>query len=119
MLGKNCRLKPVALGSFTKWGALAFRGKLQLFWACWNRTSWPWDTPVSPNGGWPELDTFTPNASESVQAYKDAAADFKKVIEESGINLFRSGEPGDWGEMEGVKSCLIISISFADGKYRS
>ena len=24
--------KPVALGRFTKWGALAFRGKLQLFW---------------------------------------------------------------------------------------
>ena len=95
--------KPVALGRFTKWGALAFRGKLQLFWACWNRTSWPWDTPVSPNGGWPELDTFTPNASESAQAYKDAAADFKKVIEESGINLFRSGEPGDWGEMGGCE----------------
>ena len=95
--------KPVALGRFTKWGALAFRGKLQLFWACWNRTSWPWDTPVSPDGGWPELDTFTPNASESAQAYKDAAADFKKVIEESGISLFRNGEPGDWGEMGGCE----------------
>ena len=62
--------KPVALGRFTKWGALAFRGKLQLFWACWNRTSWPWDTPVSPDGGWPELDTFTPNASESRKPIK-------------------------------------------------
>lgn len=91
--------KPVALGRFTKWGALAFRGKLQLYWACWNRTSWPWDTPVSPDGGWPELTTFTPDPAASVQAYKDAAADFRKVIEESGITLYKNGEPGEWGEM--------------------
>ena len=91
--------KPVALGRFTKWGALAFRGKLQLYWACWNRTSWPWETPVSPEGGWPELTTFTADPAVSAQAYKDAAADFRKVIEESGITLFRNGEPGDWGEM--------------------
>lgn len=91
--------KPVALGRFTKWGALAFRGKLQLYWANWNRTSWPWDTPVSPNGGWPELDTFVPSETASIQAYKDAAADLRKVIEESGITLFRNGEPGEFGEM--------------------
>lgn len=91
--------KPVALGRFTKWGALAFRGKLQLFWACWNRTSWPWETPVAPDGGWPELTTFTPDPDASAQAYKDAAADFRKVIEESGITLFRNGEPGEWGKM--------------------
>lgn len=91
--------KPVALGRFTKWGALAFRGKLQLYWACWNRTSWPWETPVSPEGGWPELTTFKADPAASAQAYKDAAADFRKVIEESGITLFRNGEPGDWGEM--------------------
>lgn len=91
--------KPVALGRFTKWGALAFRGKLQLYWACWNRTSWPWETPVSPEGGWPELTTFTADPAASAQAYKDAAADFRKVIEESGITLFRNGEPGEWGEM--------------------
>ena len=91
--------KPVALGRFTKWGALAFRGKLQLYWACWNRTSWPWETPVSPEGGWPELTTLKADPAASAQAYKDAAADFRKVIEESGITLFRNGEPGDWGEM--------------------
>lgn len=91
--------KPVALGRFTKWGALAFRGKLQLYWACWNRTSWPWNTPVSPEGGWPELTTFTPSATESAQAYKDAAVDFRKVIEESGLTLYKNGEPGDYGEM--------------------
>lgn len=93
--------QPVALGRFTKWGALAFRGKLQLFWACWNRTTWPWSTPVSPEGGWPELTTFTPDAAASVQAYKDAAADFRKVIDESGIVLFRGGEPGEFGTMGG------------------
>ena len=78
---------------------MAFRGKLQLFWACWNRTEWPWETPVSPDGGWPELSTFTPDPAASVQAYKDAATDFRKIIEESGITLFRNGEPGEWGEM--------------------
>lgn len=96
---EHCTDKPVAVGRFTKWGALAMRGKLQLYWACWNRTKWPWETPVSPDGGWPELDTFTPSQSESDQAYKDAAADFRKVIEESGIKLFRNGDPGDWGTM--------------------
>lgn len=97
--------KPAALGRFTKWGALAFRGKFHLYWACWNRTSWPWATPVSPNGGWPELETFTPNAAESAQSYVDAAADLRKVIQESGLKLFRNGEPGSWGEMG---SCDIL-----------
>lgn len=91
--------KPVDLGRFDRWGALAFRGKLQLYWACWNRTDWPWDTPVAPNGGWPELTTFTADPVASAKAYKDAAADFRKVIEESGIKLFRNGEPGEWGKM--------------------
>lgn len=91
--------KPVALGRFTKWGALAFRGKMHLYWASWNRTSWPWSTPVAPNGGWPELTTFTPNQAESAASYEAAAADLRKVIQESGITLFRNGEPGEWGEM--------------------
>ncbi len=100
---EKCTDKPVATGRFTKWGALAFRGKLQLFWACWNRTSWPWETingaAGTSNGGWPELDTFTPDQAASDQAYKDAAADFRKVIEESGITLYKNGEPGEWGTM--------------------
>jgi hypothetical protein len=87
--------KPAALGRFTKWGALAFRGKFHLYWACWNRTSWPWAT----------LETFTPNAAESAQSYVDAAADLRKVIQESGLKLFRNGEPGSWGEMG---SCDIL-----------
>lgn len=90
---------PVARGRFTKWGALGLRGKLQLFWACWNRTSWPWETPTAPNGGWPELDTFTPSQSASDEAYIGAAKDFRTVIEDSGLTLFRDGEPGDWGTM--------------------
>lgn len=111
--------KPAALGRFTKWGALAFRGKLQLYWASWNRTSWPWDTPVGPEGGWPELDTFTPNNAESVQSYAAAAEDLKKVIQESGITLFRNGEPGSIGEMGDSETLpnyyyLFIPTSNAD-----
>lgn len=80
-------IKGSALGRAGKPAALAFRGKLHLFWASWNKF------------GWPELDTFTPNASEATASYTAAAADFKSVINDYGLKLFRNGEPGDWGTM--------------------
>ena len=80
-------VKGSAVGRAGKPAALAFRGKLQLYWACWNKF------------GWPELDTFTPSATEANTAYAAAAADFKAVIENYGLNLFRNGEPGEWGTM--------------------
>ena len=80
-------VKGSAIGRVGKPAALAFRGKLQLYWACWNKF------------GWPELDTFTPNASEAEKAYQGAAADFKSVINDFGLTLFRNGEPGEWGTM--------------------
>jgi hypothetical protein len=80
-------VKPSAIGRAAKPAALAFRGKLQLFWACWNKF------------GWPELDTFTPSATAATAAYTAAAADFKAVIENYGLKLFRNGDPGDWGTM--------------------
>lgn len=80
-------LKPTALGRAAKPAALAFRGKMQLFWACWNKF------------GWPELDTFTPSATAATAAYTAAAADFKAVIDNYGLKLFRNGDPGEWGTM--------------------
>lgn len=80
-------VKPSAIGRAAKPAALAFRGKLQLYWACWNKF------------GWPELDTFTPNAAAATTAYAAAAADFKAVIENYGLKLFRNGDPGEWGTM--------------------
>ncbi len=80
-------VKGTALGRAGKPAALAFRGKLQLYWACWNKF------------GWPELDTFTPNAAAATAAYTAAAADFKAVIENYNLNLFRNGDPGQWGTM--------------------
>ncbi len=80
-------VKGSALGRAGKPAALAFRGKLELYWACWNKN------------GWPELSGFTPSASEATAAYQAAAADFKSVIEDYGLNLFRNGEPGEWGTM--------------------
>lgn len=79
--------KAALSGRAAKPAALAFRGKLQLFWACWNKN------------GWPELDTFIPDAAASTAAYTAAAADFKAVIENYGLKLFRDGEPGEWGTM--------------------
>ena len=70
-------------GRAAKPAALAFRGKLQLYWACWN------------NFGWPELTTFTPDPTKAHDAYVAAAADFKSVIDDFGLTLFRGGAPGD------------------------
>ncbi len=80
---------PPVYGRAAKPAALGFRGKLQLYWACWN------------NFGWPELDTFTPSKTEADAAYKASAADFKEVIENPAykLELFRGGEPGEWGTM--------------------
>ncbi|WP_439559645.1 RagB/SusD family nutrient uptake outer membrane protein [Dyadobacter sp.] len=75
--------KPAGAGRAGKPAALAFRGKLQLYWACWNRF------------GWPELDTFKSDASLAPAAYAAAAADFNSVINDYGLALFRNGEPGD------------------------
>ncbi len=96
---EHCTDKPVALGRFTKWGALAFRGKMKLYWACWNRTNWPWGKIVAPNGGWPELETFTANQSESDRYYREAAEDLRTVIEQSGLSLYMNGDPGEYGEL--------------------
>lgn len=76
-------LKSPQLGRAAKPAALAFRGKLQLYWACWN------------NFGWPELPGFVPDAAAATAAYTAAADDFRKVINDYGLALFRGGEPGN------------------------
>jgi hypothetical protein len=76
-------VKGSGLGRSGKPAALAFRGKLQLYWACWN------------NFGWPELEGFTPNAAEATAAYTAAAADFRKVINDYGLTLYLNGDPGE------------------------
>jgi hypothetical protein len=73
---------PPQSGRAAKPAALAFRGKLQLYWACWN------------NFGWPELTTFTPDPAKATAAYTAAAADFKSVMNDFGLTLFRGGDPG-------------------------
>ena len=76
-------VKAAATGRAGKPAALAFRGKLQLYWASWNKF------------GWPELDTFKPTPAAATAAYTAAAADFKSVINDYGLTLFRNGEPGE------------------------
>lgn len=79
--------KAPTVGRAAKPAALAFRGKLNLYWACWNKF------------GWPELETFTPSEAEANAAYTAAANDFKRVITEFNLGLFRNGDPGNWGTM--------------------
>jgi hypothetical protein len=79
-------VKASEIGRAAKPAALSFRGKLQLYWACWNHF------------GWPELDTFTPSATEASAAYAAAAADFRAVIDNYGLTLFRGGDPGECDE---------------------
>jgi starch-binding outer membrane protein, SusD/RagB family len=76
-------VKGSALGRHGKPAALALRGKVLLYWACWNKF------------GWPELDTFKPDAAEATAAYTAAAADFKKVINDFGLTLYLNGDPGN------------------------
>lgn len=79
--------KASALGRAAKPAALAFRGKLQLYWACWNKF------------GWPELETFKPDAAAATAAYKAAAADFKSVINDFGLTLYMNGDPGECDDL--------------------
>jgi starch-binding outer membrane protein, SusD/RagB family len=73
---------PSAYGRAAKPAALAFRGKLQLFWASWKKN------------GWPELEGFKQDAAEATAAYTAAAADFKHVIDDYGLTLYKGGDPG-------------------------
>jgi hypothetical protein len=93
-------------GRAAKPAALAFRGKLNLYWASWNKN------------GWPELDTFTPDPTEAEAAYRAAAADFKMVIEDFGLTLFRNGEPGEideLGEAEVLPNYYYLFTPIANG----
>jgi starch-binding outer membrane protein, SusD/RagB family len=98
--------KGSALGRAGKPAALAFRGKLHLYWASWNKN------------GWPELDGFNPSASEANASFAAAAADFKRVIEDFGLTLFRNGEPGQVGELgeaEVLPNYYYLFIPTANG----
>jgi hypothetical protein len=74
--------KGSALGRAGKPAALAFRGKLQLFWGSWKKN------------GWPELEGFKQNTGEATKAFAAAAEDFKKVINDFGLTLYKGGDPG-------------------------
>lgn len=99
-------VKAPEIGRASKPAALAFRGKVQLYWASWNTL------------GWPELDTFVPDLAAGTSAYKAAAADFKKVISDYGLNLFRGGEPGDCdvlGKADKLPNYYYLFTAVANG----
>jgi hypothetical protein len=70
------------VGRVGKPAALALRGKLQLYWASWNKF------------GWPELEGFTPDPVQADSGYARAARDFKAVINNYGLTLYKNGDPG-------------------------
>lgn len=69
-------------GRMAKPAALAFRGKLQLYWGSWKKN------------GWPELQGFQQNSAEATTAFTAAAADFRRVINDYGLTLYKNGDPG-------------------------
>jgi hypothetical protein len=75
-------VKASQFGRASKPAALALRGKLQLYWASWNKN------------GWPELEGFTPSAAAATSAFTAAAADFKSVINDYALTLYLNGDPG-------------------------
>lgn len=79
--------KAVQFGRVGKPAALALRGKVQLYWASWNKN------------GWPELEGFQASAAEADSAYARAARDFKEVINNFGLDLYMNGEPGKIDEL--------------------
>jgi starch-binding outer membrane protein, SusD/RagB family len=74
--------KVSAVGRAAKPAALAFRGKLQLYWASWHKN------------GWPELKNFKADAATATAAFTAAAADFKAVINNYALTLYLNGDPG-------------------------
>jgi len=74
--------KSVGLGRAAKPAALAFRGKLNLYWGSWKKN------------GWPELEGFQQNPSEATAAFTAAAKDFKSVVNDFGLTLYKNGDPG-------------------------
>ncbi|MDD4920878.1 MAG: RagB/SusD family nutrient uptake outer membrane protein [Bacteroidales bacterium] len=99
-------VKASAIGRLAKPAALALRGKVQLYWGCWNKN------------GWPELDTFTPDPLKAKSAFIAAAADFKSVIEDYSLTLFRNGEPGSCdvlGKAEILPNYFYLFLPTANG----
>jgi hypothetical protein len=75
-------VKATQLGRASKPAALAFRGKVNLYWGSWNKN------------GWPELEGFTPSAATATAAFTAAAADFKAVMNDYALTLYLNGDPG-------------------------
>ena len=74
--------KATGIGRSGKPAALAFRGKLNLYWASWKKN------------GWPELEGFQQNTAEANTSFAAAAADFNQVITNYGLALYKNGDPG-------------------------
>ncbi len=103
-------VKASQFGRAAKPAALAFRGKLQLYWASWKKN------------GWPELEGFTQNAAEATAAYTAAAEDFKKVINDFGLTLYMNGAPGeidDLGKAEKLPNYYHLFTPKANGNPES
>lgn len=62
--------------------ALALRGKVNLFWGSWKKN------------GWPELEGFQQNTGEATAAFEAATKDFKSVVNDFTLTLYKNGDPG-------------------------
>jgi hypothetical protein len=98
--------KAEQVGRLAKPAAFALRGKVNLYWASWNYF------------GWDELEGFVPDSEVAKAAYTEAAADFRKVIDDFGLSLFRDGAPGacdPLGKAENLPNYYYLFLPTANG----
>lgn len=70
-------------GRATKWAAISYRGKFNLYWACWLKNQRP---------EWSALN------EQYATYYTKARDDFKTVMQESDHALFKGGDPGEYAD---------------------
>jgi hypothetical protein len=97
-------------GHFTKGAAIAFRGKIKLFWASWQER----DAKRAIGGDFPG------DLADADKYYKDAAVDFAEAMKSTyKYGLFKNGAVGTFSEIFTLtnESCneIMISIKYQGG----
>jgi len=70
-------------GHATKWAALSYRAKFNLYWACWLKNTRP---------EWKGIN------EQAVTYFTKARDDFKNIMDQGGYSLFKNADPGTYND---------------------